>query len=346
VEILSPDSTSSAAFVIASGKQITLSAKGLTGTDTVVVEILELSSAPDFTGNPCCDLQKSRIEVVRRTPLLCPNGTAVALTAAYPWGVLDSPQGVTLGVRLVADPAALVSVELNESAADSCMTCICDKPCVDAQWKITGDTRCSGTNIEAKEVSNCGTVRWTVTGPQTWVASGTVRCRNGRIENEEANDCDKKRWVDAGPVVWTATGETRCRNGKVEAEEATVCNDKRWTPGANVTWTATGQTRCENNLVENEEANNCGELRWTATATLCGFCPSVRMACDGSPGYAFHDSDIRDPAATVSIDPCPGDTSFDRMWIYPSAGPGHTIKVRICGELLGYAANCSDCACN
>jgi hypothetical protein len=243
-EILSPNTTSSAAFVIPHGEQITLYAKGLAGSDTVVVEILELSSAPTFSGNLCCDLQKHRIEVVRRVPLLCPNGKPVTLTAAYPWGVLSSPQGLALGVRLVADPAAAVTVELHQSANTGCVTCICDRPCVDA------------------------------------------------------------------------------------------------------TWSPTGETRCVNNMTQKKETSNCGTERWVATTTACGYCPSMRLSCNGEPGYGFHLLDPKDPAATVELASCDG---TDSIWIYPTAGPGHTAAQYECKPdgtltLLGYGANRSDCA--
>jgi hypothetical protein len=75
------------------------------------------------------------------------------------------------------------------------------------------------------------------------------------------------------------------------------------------------------------------------------YCPSLRLSCDGQPGYGFHLLDPKDPAATVEMAPCPGDTSMDSIWIFPSAGPGHTLKVLNCdGSVIGYAANRSDCA--
>ena len=60
MQILGPNATTSAAFIVASGKQVTLNAHGLSGGDVVVIEIVTLSSAPEFKGDPCCDLQKSR----------------------------------------------------------------------------------------------------------------------------------------------------------------------------------------------------------------------------------------------------------------------------------------------
>lgn len=75
------------------------------------------------------------------------------------------------------------------------------------------------------------------------------------------------------------------------------------------------------------------------------YCPSMRLSCSGGAGFGFHEMDPKDPAATVELAPCAGDTSTDSSWIYPTAGPGHTVKVADCdGVFIGYAANRSDCA--
>jgi hypothetical protein len=101
----------------------------------------------------------------------------------------------------------------------------------------------------------------------------------------------------------------------------------------------------------------CGELwyiwsdgtKTTETLPVCPvpvvYCASLRLSCDGQPGFGYHINDPKDPAATVEMAPCAGDTSVDSLWIYPSAGPGHTVKVADCdGNLIGYAVNKSDCA--
>jgi hypothetical protein len=101
----------------------------------------------------------------------------------------------------------------------------------------------------------------------------------------------------------------------------------------------------------------CGELwyiwsdgtKTVETLPVCPvpvvYCPSLRISCDGKPGFGFHTADPKDPAATIEMAPCPGDEMTDSIWIYPSAGPGHTIKVADCdGNMIGYAVNKSDCA--
>lgn len=349
MEILNPISALSnaqTAFTIQMGKQATLHAKGLAGDDKVYVEILELSKAPDFTGNPCCTFYRTDIQVIARTPLLCPDGRPVVLTADYPVGALDTPQNVTLGVRVEADDAAVVSIEMYETDSDDCLSCICDRPCEITTWVPTGQERCVDGNVEREEESNCGTKQWVVDRPQTWVHTGEFRCEGENVEAQEVNDCGTLRWVVDRPQTWTDTGAERCLDGNVEKEQKNdCCCETRWVVARAQTWTPTGQTRCENNLVENEERNDCGALRWAVTATICGYCPSLRISCDGQAGFGFHLLDPKDPAATVEMAPCDDDNSVDSVWIYPSAGPGHTVKVlNDSGVVVGYAANRSDCA--
>jgi hypothetical protein len=72
------------------------------------------------------------------------------------------------------------------------------------------------------------------------------------------------------------------------------------------------------------------------------YCPSQPLV-DG--GFGYHIADPKDPAATVEIAPCAGDTSVDSIWVYPTAGTGHTAKVTACdGTTIGYGANQSNCA--
>jgi hypothetical protein len=72
------------------------------------------------------------------------------------------------------------------------------------------------------------------------------------------------------------------------------------------------------------------------------FCASIPL---NGGGFGYHEFDVRDPAATVIIEPCVGDTTVDKIYIYPSAGPGHTARQDDCdGVLIGYGANTSACA--
>lgn len=309
MQIIKQGAGNSTAFIIQSGKQLTLFAQGLAEDDYVEVEVVTLSRAPEFSGNPCCDMAATEIEVIGFAPLMCAPSSPVRMTADIPYVIIDAPQMVTLRAVVHASPAALVSVELFETDSDGSAS-LCR--CLDETWTQSGEIRCTATKVEAKEVSNCGTIRWVETGPVVWTQTGTIRCTATKVEAQEINDCGATRWTETGPITWTPTGETRCAN----------------------------------NLVEAQEANDCGVTRWAVTATACGFCPSMRLSCDGSvPGFGFHDMDVIDPLATVEMAPCAGDTTTDRIRIYPSAGPGHTVKITDCdGVLVGYAANRSDCA--
>lgn len=219
------------------------------------------------------------------------------------------------------------------------------QPCVDATWTATEEIRCTETFVEKKEISNCGNVRWVVQGPQTWTDTGDTRCTATDVEKEQSNDCGKTRWIVSGSFTWSQTGQERCVGVNVEREEKNNCGVSRWVFDRVQTWIDTGETRCANNVVESQQENDCGNIRWTSTTATCGYCPSLRVSCDGQSGFGYHINDPKDPAATVEMAPCAGDTSVDALWIYPSSGTGHTIKVTDCdGALIGYAANKSECA--
>ena len=306
MEILNPLSSISnaqTAFSIPLGKQITLHAKGLAGDDKVFIEILELSKAPEFNGNPCCTFYRNDIQVIARTPLLCPDGRPAVLSADYPVGTLDAPQNVTLGVRVEADDAATVTIELYETESDGCLNCVCDRPCVDEVWTPTGVTRCTATEVEAEEKSNCGTARWVVVGPVTWTETGAQKCEDEKVFVQEANDCGTLRWVEKGPQTWTETGVKKCEDEKVFVQEVNDCGALRWVDKGAVTWsdtgdlrcgasmlqkkqtddcccnsrwvdvepiswTDTGLTRCNGNDVEKEQRNQCGATKWVVTGPV------------------------------------------------------------------------------
>jgi hypothetical protein len=264
--VVSPGQTTSGVFKIAPGKQITLYAAGLSGADKVVLEILELSEGTsDFTGNYCCPAGALKTEIIRRTPLLCPDGRQAVLTADFPFGTLDAPQNVPIGVRVIADSLALVTVSVEESDSSGCMSCICDRPpeeCEDTSWAQTGEFRCNGERLEVEEVSNCKNTRWTDIGPVVWTDTGDVRCVGSNVEKEQANDCGKTKWVVDGPITWTDTGAVRCVGGNVEKEQANDCGKTKWIVDGPVTWTDTGDVRCVGGNVEKEQTNDCGQTKW------------------------------------------------------------------------------------
>jgi hypothetical protein len=259
-QIIKAGAGASTAFVIQPGKQLTLSASGLAGDDVVVIEVVTLSRAPEFTGDSCCAVTAPDIQVIAFTPLLCAPGVARELTAESPYVVLDGPQLVTLRVRVIADPGALVEVFLHETDSDGCAEA----------W------RCPA-----------------VAAP---VEVSSLPC----LEICELPVVELKKQV---------------------VDTQVVCGELWyiWSDGTKTT----------------ETLPACPPV----------YCPSLRLSCDGQPGYGFHLMDPKDPAATVEMAPCAGDTSTDSIWIYASAGPGHTIKIMDCdGVVIGYAANRSDCA--
>ena len=78
--------------------------------------------------------------------------------------------------------------------------------------------------------------------------------------------------------------------------------------------------------------------------------PQPTVYCASQPllggGFGYHISDPKDPAATVEIAPCPGDTSgTPTIWVYPTASAGATAPQYDCnGVLIGYGRNTSNCA--
>ena len=312
-QIIKQGAGASNAFVILPGKQVTLWATGLAGDDYIEIEVVTLSRAPDFIGDSCCAAPTPDIQVTSFVPLMCSADISRQLTALAPYVILDGPQLVTLRAVVHADPGALVEVFLEETDSDgSAEQWRCsDDACTDDTWSPSGNERCVGTDVESEEVSNCGTIRWVLKGPQTWTPTGLERCTDTMVELEEKNDCGTTRWVEDRPLSWVATGDTRC----------------------------------ENNLVENKEINDCGKTRWTATTVACGFCASYPVPmdkCDGQAAFGFREDDARDPLATVKITDCDGN---DAVYFYPSAGPGHSVPVKECdGTIIGYGANTSECA--
>lgn len=270
MQIIKPGAGHSTAFIIQPGKQLTLSAQGLAEDDIVQIEVVTLSRAPEFSGNPCCDMAATDIEVVSATPLMCATGVSRQLTAESPYVVLDGPQLITLRATVIASPAALVSVDLLETDSDGSAE----------QW----------------------------------------RCQSAASP------------IDIGslpPVVIEALPD-------VVISELPILEIQK-------------------HVVATHET--CGELwyiwsdgtKTTETLPACPvpevYCPSLPVSCDGDSGFGFHEMDPKDPAATVVMTPCDGDATADPLYIYPSAGPGHTVKITDeLGALVGYAVNKSDCA--
>lgn len=124
-QIIAPDQLLSSTFEVAPGQQLTLTADGLQGTDSVVVEVITMTAGMP-AGNVCCPGIPALPEVTAAVPLRCANGARVILTATYPFAVISGPVKVPLRVRVVmGDPSATITVDLTEypAAGGCCAEC-------------------------------------------------------------------------------------------------------------------------------------------------------------------------------------------------------------------------------
>ena len=119
VAIITTAALESAPFQIPNGMQLVLQAKGLQGSDTVVVEVVTFTQPPRFPFDACCPPPVQFTEVESAVPLTdcgCGDVTgAVVLTAAKPFVTLKEPAGLHLRARVVAAPDAVVTVSKTET---------------------------------------------------------------------------------------------------------------------------------------------------------------------------------------------------------------------------------------
>jgi hypothetical protein len=126
MELLNSDQQQvSTVFTIPTGGQVTLNATGLSDLDSVVVEIVQLSSGLAFTGDPCDAQSAPDIEVVTAVPLRCPNGSPVNMNKEFPYVVLDAPQQTPLRVRIVSELAVPIVVTLNNTTSAGALSFTC-----------------------------------------------------------------------------------------------------------------------------------------------------------------------------------------------------------------------------
>ena len=199
-----------------------------------------------------------------------------------------------------------------------------------------------------------------------WQPTGLLDCRGSDLFQQEVNQYGRFRWVDTGrDCGWQATGELQCRVDGLYQRERNEAGDFRWTRIApDCQWVPTGERQCRTDHREWQlERNRAGDYRWTQTGDVCGYDPTYPLPCGG---WAFGPGDVRDPAATVQLTDCV-DNVGQGIWLYPTAGPGHTVPVYDCiadfycltpDDIEGYAANqtitgirnmCHDgtsCGCN
>lgn len=265
--------------------QRTIIAVGMQPGDYITFEVLKVN--PAARSIVCgCRLSESGVGSIDGIQeLKCPTcetgtGQSVRLTERNPVVVLDAPQEVLLRAIYHGDGVDMSTVTVwavetsTQDLTDSMRGCppVC---CEDeAQtWVGTGETRCSATQVEVQEISNCGNYRWVVAPVQPaafWNPTGTTQCsliNDIDTLQQETNPCGQVRWV-AGPAqVWNATGETRCVAGNIETQQANQCGRTRYVAGGAVVWVATGVLNCSvanDTDTLQQETNQCGELRFVA----------------------------------------------------------------------------------
>ena len=188
IVLFQPTSPADDSVVFELNQQKTVFAMGMQPGDFITFEVVRISDAA--RSKVCgCRLTEAGMSVVEQLqPLHCPvcstgESRPVRVTPQNPTVVLDTPQGALMraiyhgtGVSLRA-----VTVTLSDSATtDLSMTMRGCPPlyCEDEAetWTPTGLHRCTSTNVEIEEVSNCGNKRWVECGPTQWVDTGNRRC--------------------------------------------------------------------------------------------------------------------------------------------------------------------------
>lgn len=186
--LINGDIEDSRVFVIPSGKQVTLSAYGLSDADAVVVEIVRLEAGKSFSGDPCDQTRPQNISVVSATPLLCASGAPVNLTRQYPYAVIDAPQTVPLRARIISLSNTPVIVEYAETKSmgelsDTCRPPLCASMPLDCNG---GET---GYGFHAVERDPLATVEMADCdgGDSIWIYPEAGRGHTVKVEDCEGN---------------------------------------------------------------------------------------------------------------------------------------------------------------
>lgn len=184
-------------------------------------------------------------------------------------------------------------------------------------------------------------------GELDWQPTGLLDCRAEGLFQQEVNQHGRFRWVNTGrDCGWQSTGELQCRVDGLYERQRNEAGDFRWIRLAtDCQWVPTGERQCRtDHRVWQLERNRAGDFRWTQTSDVCGYDPTYPLPCGG---WAFGPGDVRDPAATVELTDCVDDVG-QGIWLYPAAGPGHTVPVYDCtadfyclepDDIEGYASN-------
>ena len=66
-------------------------------------------------------------------------------------------------------------------------------------WQNTGQTRCTGTNVENFQEDGCGNSRWNDSGTAVaWTNDGAAECVDGTLRQPQVNQCGDTRVQDTG----------------------------------------------------------------------------------------------------------------------------------------------------
>lgn len=300
--LFQPSSPANDSVVFELKQQMTVVAMGMQPDDYITFEIVLISDAARAKICGCRLLESGMSSVYQLQPLMCPacsDGSPryVRVTPQNPIVVLDAPQGALLRAMYHGTGVDLHTVTVTVGESDTidltstlrgCPPVYCeDEP---ETWTPTGLHRCTTTNVEIEEISNCGNKRWVECGPTVWTDTGNRRCLAGSYSMQETNQCGALRWSIIEAEAWIDTGVSNCitvAGGDagvvlVRYEQTNQCGQRRWETRGEPAWTATGNFQCVNGYVHIEERSEpCGLLRmntqgntvpvtWTATgATRC-----------------------------------------------------------------------------
>lgn len=290
--------------VFSIGEQVTVVALGMAPGDTITFEIISLASGDPSSICGCLLSKATGATIAGVQPLLCPSCESdgpveVTLSENNPVVILDWPQGALVRAIYhgtgVNDRTAVVwyNVTNTHDVTDSMRGCV--PPCCmdeDEVWAETGLQRCTDTDVELQQISNCGNYRWIVDEPVEWIDTGQFRClppAQGSAqlltEIEQTNQCGERRWIEGPPYTWVDTGETRCVGSNHQSRQMTPCGEFRWVTTGPVLWVRTGFWQCIDGVRHWQETNQCGQLRWTASGDSCAvirLCPNTPLYGDGS----------------------------------------------------------------
>lgn len=78
-------------------------------------------------------------------------------------------------------------------------------------WQNTGQTRCTGTNVENFQEDGCGNSRWNDSGTAVaWSNDGAATCVDGTLRQPQVNQCGDTRDFDTGEACGGGTPICPC----------------------------------------------------------------------------------------------------------------------------------------